>query len=332
MISVVVVDDHAVFREGLRALLARVADISVVGEASTTDEAVAVSADVQPDVVLMDLNLPGGGGEVATRRILATRPETAVLVLTMHADGGHLQQALGAGARGYLLKDAEPAAIVGAITSVHLGQAIFDPGVASHVLAAAAAPGSDRPFPVLTERDVWLIGELQYGPQRRAALRCRSLRPTETLAVCSSSRSVRRRMRTGSVSCSRPPSGMMWSSKSRSTRVYTNRRSLPADCEMRAGSGRDRLHPAPIFAPPPGPAIAGQSAGPWSGPDRPLTGWPWARATRRRAWSWWTRPGPPIRPEAYSNRFAVRCPEAGLRKIDLHATESDAKLSSVITA
>jgi DNA-binding NarL/FixJ family response regulator len=145
MINVVVVDDHAVFREGLRALLARVADITVVGEASNTDEAVAVSADAQPDVVLMDLNLPGGGGEVATRRILATRPETAVLVLTMHADGGHLQQALGAGARGYLLKDAEPAAIVRAITSVHLGQAIFDPGVASHVLAAAAAPDPTVP-------------------------------------------------------------------------------------------------------------------------------------------------------------------------------------------
>jgi DNA-binding NarL/FixJ family response regulator len=163
MINVVVVDDHAVFREGLRALLARVADITVVGEASNTDEAVAVSADAQPDVVLMDLNLPGGGGEVATRRILTTRPETAVLVLTMHADGGHLQQALGAGARGYLLKDAEPAAIVHAITSVHLGQAIFDPGVASHVLAAAAAPGSDRPFPVLTEREFEVLDRIARG-------------------------------------------------------------------------------------------------------------------------------------------------------------------------
>ena len=84
---------------------------------------------VQPDVVLMDLNLPGDGGEVATTTILA-HPEMAVLVLTMHSDDAHLRHALNAGARGYLLKDAEPDAIIRAIVAVNEGQAIFDPGIA----------------------------------------------------------------------------------------------------------------------------------------------------------------------------------------------------------
>ena len=108
MIKVVVVDDHAVFREGVRALLARVDEIEVVGEAGTTDEAIAIAAEVEPDVILMDLNIPGGGGESATVAILADRPETAVLMLTMYTDATHLRGALQAGARGYLVKDAEP--------------------------------------------------------------------------------------------------------------------------------------------------------------------------------------------------------------------------------
>ncbi len=163
MIKVVVVDDHMVFREGIRALLSRVPEIAVVGEAGTTAEAVAATSDANPDVVLMDLNLPGGGGAEATRRILAERAEVAVLVLTMHADEGHLQQALSAGARGYLLKDAEPAAIVRAITAVHQGQAIFDPGIAGQVLSAAAAPGAARPFPLLTDREFAVLERIARG-------------------------------------------------------------------------------------------------------------------------------------------------------------------------
>ena len=112
-IRLVVVDDHMVFREGLRALLGRVDDIEIVGEAANTQDAVEVTEAVRPDVVLMDLNLPGDGGEVATTTILAAHPEVAVLVLTMHSDDAHLRHALHAGARGYLLKDAEPDASSG---------------------------------------------------------------------------------------------------------------------------------------------------------------------------------------------------------------------------
>ena len=117
-IRLVVVDDHMVFREGLRALLGRIDEIDIIGEAATTQEAIEVTENLRPDVVLMDLHLPGGGGEVATTTILTAHPEVAVLVLTMHSDDAHLRHALNAGARGYLLKDAEPDAIIRAIVAV----------------------------------------------------------------------------------------------------------------------------------------------------------------------------------------------------------------------
>ena len=98
-VRLVVVDDHMVFREGLRALLGRVDDIEIVEEAATTQEAIEVTEAARPDVVLMDLHLPGDGGEAATTTILASHPEIAVLVLTMHSDDTHLRHALHAGAR-----------------------------------------------------------------------------------------------------------------------------------------------------------------------------------------------------------------------------------------
>lgn len=118
---------------------------------------------VQPDVVLMDLNLPGNGGEVATTTILAAHPEMAVLVLTMHSDDAHLRHALNAGARGYLLKDAEPDAIIRAIVAVNEGQAIFDPGIAPRVIAATGASQAGRPFRILTEREYEILDRLARG-------------------------------------------------------------------------------------------------------------------------------------------------------------------------
>lgn len=162
-IRVVVVDDHMVFREGLRALLGRVEDIEIVGEAATTQEAIEVTEAVRPDVVLMDLHLPGDGGEVATTTILASHSEVAVLVLTMHSDDAHLRHALHAGARGYLLKDADPDAIIRAIVAVNEGQAIFDPGIAARVIAATGTPAAERPFPVLTEREYEILDRLARG-------------------------------------------------------------------------------------------------------------------------------------------------------------------------
>ena len=162
-IRLVVVDDHMVFREGLRALLGRVDDIEIVGEAANTQDAIEVTEAVRPDVVLMDLNLPGDGGEVATTTIIAAHPEVAVLVLTMHSDDAHLRHALHAGARGYLLKDAEPDAIIRAIVAVHEGQAIFDRGIAPRVIAATRTPEVDRPFPILTDREYEILDRLARG-------------------------------------------------------------------------------------------------------------------------------------------------------------------------
>lgn len=159
MIRVVIVDDHAVFREGLRALLDRVAEIEIVGEAATTDEGIAAVTEHGPDVVLMDLHLPGEGGAHATAVVTALPQAPAVLVLTMNADDAHVRRALASGARGYLLKDAQPEAIIRAITSVHQGQLVFDAGVAREILR----PARGRAFPALTDREHEILGRLARG-------------------------------------------------------------------------------------------------------------------------------------------------------------------------
>lgn len=164
MITVLVVDDHAVFREGVRALLARVDEIEVVGEAATTDDAIEIALAAAPDVILMDLNIPGEGGAAATAAILARHPQTAVLMLTMYTDAIHLRGALQAGARGYLIKDAEPDAIVRAIAAVHAGQVIFSPDIGGQVIAASAAePTQGRAFPALTPREYEILDRLARG-------------------------------------------------------------------------------------------------------------------------------------------------------------------------
>jgi DNA-binding NarL/FixJ family response regulator len=163
MITVLVVDDHAVFREGVRALLARVDDIEVVGEAASTAEAIDAAASSRPDVILMDLNIPGGGGEAATAAILAQHPETAVLMLTMYSDAAHLRGALQAGARGYLVKDAEPEAIVRSIAAVHDGQVIFSPDIGGQVIAASTTESPSHPFPALTPRELEILDRLARG-------------------------------------------------------------------------------------------------------------------------------------------------------------------------
>ena len=164
-IRVVVVDDHAVFREGIRSLLARVDDIDVVGEAATTEQAIEVTADTEPDVVLMDLNIPGGGGEAATAVILANQPDVAIMVLTMHTDDQHVRRALQAGARGYLVKDAEPEAIIHSIAAVHDGQVIFSPDIGAHLIAATTTttPADQQPFPSLTPREYEVLDRVARG-------------------------------------------------------------------------------------------------------------------------------------------------------------------------
>jgi DNA-binding NarL/FixJ family response regulator len=161
MIRVLVVDDHPIVRQGLASLLSTVDDMSVVGEAGDGETAVRRAVEHAPDVVLMDLNLPGVPGLEATRRIVAAVPDAAVLVLTMVDDDGTVLAAMRVGARGYLLKGAGQEQLVGAIRTVAAGGAVFGPGVARSVLARTGA--ARDPAAALTEREAEILALIADG-------------------------------------------------------------------------------------------------------------------------------------------------------------------------
>src|SRR6267154_4474640 len=139
-LRVLLADDHPVFRKGLRALLTSLPEATVVGEAADGEEAVRLAAEQQPDIVVMDLNMPGVNGVEATRRIIAARPGTGVLVLTMFDDDDSVFAAMRAGARGYLLKGAEGGEMLQAIHVVSTGEAIFSPAIARRLMQYFGAP------------------------------------------------------------------------------------------------------------------------------------------------------------------------------------------------
>ncbi len=155
-IRVLIVDDHPVFRDGLAGNLQAEPDLEVVGSCADGTQALREAAQGQPDVVVMDLTMPGMSGIEATRGIVATSPHIAVLVLSMVEDDDSVFAALRAGARGYLLKGSSPEDIVRAVRSVERGEAVFGPGIAERMLGFFAhAHAQPRPpaFPELTERE-----------------------------------------------------------------------------------------------------------------------------------------------------------------------------------
>jgi DNA-binding NarL/FixJ family response regulator len=153
-LRVLVVDDHTAVREGLTAIIEAQPGLMVVGAASSGEAGVAMAAEVEPDVVLMDLHMPGMNGVDATSRIVADNPRTFVLVQTMDEDDESVFAALRAGARGYLLKDAKLPEIVRAVRGVAAGEAVFGPGVADRIIkhfkkeAAPSDPAEVIPDPV----------------------------------------------------------------------------------------------------------------------------------------------------------------------------------------
>ncbi|SFP90507.1 two component transcriptional regulator, LuxR family [Geodermatophilus dictyosporus] len=154
VLRVLVCDDSDSFREGLRALLSTSPEVDVVGEAAEGAAAVEAALALQPDVVLMDLTMPGTGGVEATRRLLAHSPHIAVLVLTMAEDDASVFAALQAGARGYLLKGARKAEILRAVQAVTDGGAVLGAPVATRLAALVAGrPRPESVFPELSARE-----------------------------------------------------------------------------------------------------------------------------------------------------------------------------------
>ncbi|WP_410590923.1 response regulator [Amycolatopsis sp. lyj-23] len=163
-LRVLVVDDHPLFRIGVSTLLAAEPGIEVVGEATGGAEAVTSAAALRPDVVVMDLHLPDLSGIQAARRIVAANPGTGVLMLTMADESESVFAAMRAGARGYLLKDAEPDEIIRAVQAVARREAIFGPDIANRVLAFFnQPPATDPVFPELTGREREVLALIAAG-------------------------------------------------------------------------------------------------------------------------------------------------------------------------
>jgi DNA-binding NarL/FixJ family response regulator len=165
-IRVLIADDHAPFRAGLRALLGTAADLEVVGHVDSGDAAVVQAEALQPDIILMDINMPGMNGIEATRRILYTSPHIGILVISMFEDDDSVFSAMQAGARGYLLKGAPKAEILRAVRGVASGEAIFGPAIAKRLTSYFAAPRPSnvaQAFPELTEREREILNLIAHG-------------------------------------------------------------------------------------------------------------------------------------------------------------------------
>ncbi len=171
-LRVLVVEDHPLFRKGVVALLDAVPDLAVAGVAVSGEEAVVRAAELRPDVVLMDLQLPGMSGIEATRAIVTADPDTRVLVLSLFEDEDSVFLALRAGARGYVLKDADEDELTGAVRAVARGEAIFSQAVAGRVLAFFAQPReTPKVFPSLTDREREFLALIAQGRPNPAIAR-----------------------------------------------------------------------------------------------------------------------------------------------------------------
>ena len=162
-LRVLVADDHPLYRDGLVTAIAAMPDIEVVGEAGNGRQAVELAAELHPDVIIMDLHMPVLGGIDATRQVLAHRPGTAVLMLTMIDGDNSVFAAMRAGARGYLLKGADRGEIARALRTVAAGEVVFGSALASRMLAWFSGGPHAAPFPELTDREREVLDLLARG-------------------------------------------------------------------------------------------------------------------------------------------------------------------------
>jgi two-component system, NarL family, invasion response regulator UvrY len=161
-VKVILADDHAVVREGYRRLLERTPDIEVIAEASSGEEAYRLFCEKGPDVVVLDINLPGTSGIEATRRILAREPDARVLVFSMHEDALFGSRALQAGARGYVTKASAPEVLVEAVRTVAQGRVFISHDMAQQ-LALQSVPGQELPLDMLSPREFEVFRLLAEG-------------------------------------------------------------------------------------------------------------------------------------------------------------------------
>jgi DNA-binding NarL/FixJ family response regulator len=173
-IRILIADDHALFREGLRALFAALPDIEVIGEANEGEAAITQVDALQPDVVLMDINMPGVDGIEATRRILSTHTNLGIIMVTMLEDDASVFAAMRAGARGYVLKGAHHDEILHAIRAVAAGQAVFGPAIAARIMAFFQNLNSTHKpiaptnvFPELTDREREVLRLMTQGASNK---------------------------------------------------------------------------------------------------------------------------------------------------------------------
>lgn len=166
-LRILVVDDHELIRHGIKRLIEGVTDMVVVGEAANGLEAVACGPELRPDVVLMDIAMPGMGGAEATRRLKTVQPEAKVLALTLHEDNSWLHELLVAGASGYVLKSAAATELVQAVRAISSGGTYIDPRMAAKLIGALVQSPGSRARPDATEREVDVLRRIARGFSNR---------------------------------------------------------------------------------------------------------------------------------------------------------------------
>lgn len=155
-IRVLIADDHTLFRDGVTAIIESEKDVCIAGEAADGLEAVSLATNLNPDVILMDIQMPQVNGIEATRRILKNNPKTGIIILTMYEDDDSVFVAMRAGARGYILKGADKDELLRAVRAVYRGEALFGPAVASRLMSYCNSSRKDiaeEAFPEMTERE-----------------------------------------------------------------------------------------------------------------------------------------------------------------------------------